>query len=67
MNSKSRATRAVVAVASLAMAGLMLADMAGHARAGAEYLYQIGFGIVAVEVTLAVVLFTWNVVTYKRR
>ena len=66
-HNKSRGTIAMVAVGLLTIAMFILVDMLGHTISGAEYLYGMSFAIMAGLVSLAVLLFTWNVVTYKRR
>lgn len=65
MNNKSRGVIAGVAVTVLMLAGFIGADLLGHAMNGAEYRYELAVPVVAIAVATSVILFAWNVVTYK--
>jgi hypothetical protein len=66
MNSnKSRGVIAGVAVAVLGTASFVGADLLGHAMNGAEYRYELAVPVIAVSIAVGVLLFAWNVVTYK--
>ena len=63
---KSRGVVAGIAVSALAVAGMLVADMLGHVRVGAEYRYELSGTVIAVLVAVSFMLFTWNIVTYRK-
>jgi uncharacterized membrane protein len=63
---KSRGVVAGVAVTVFLMALFLGADLLGHLMAGAEYRYEVAMPIITIAVMTGALLFTWNIVTYKR-
>lgn len=62
MNTKARSTRAGIAVAILAVLGLIIADAIGQARAGAEYNYSLFTLALSIGFSAVVLLFGYNVI-----
>jgi len=62
---KSRGVVAGIALTVLVMASFLGADLLAHLRNGAEYRYELAVPVIVISVVTGVVLFAWNVVTYK--
>jgi hypothetical protein len=63
--NKSRGVIAGIALTVLGTASFIGADLLGHAMNGAEYRYELAVPVIAVSVAVGVILFAWNIVTYK--
>jgi hypothetical protein len=63
--NKSRKAVAGIAVAVLIIASFLGADTLGHAMSGNAYNYELAINILTISGVTALVLFAWNVVTYK--
>jgi hypothetical protein len=63
----ARSNRALVAVVSLILAGIVSADLLGQLRAGNDYNTPLALTVIITATALAVTLFTVNVVTYRKR
>ena len=64
--NKSRKAVAGIAVAVLVMASFLGADTLGHAMSGNAYNYELALRVIAISGTVGVLLFAWNVATYKK-
>ncbi len=62
---KSRGVIAGIALTVIVMASFLGADLIAHLRNGAEYRYELAVPVIIVSVAVGVMLFAWNVVTYK--
>ena len=62
---KSRGVIAGIAFTVILLASFLGADMLAHLRNGAEYRYEVAVPVIAISVAVGVILFAWNVVTYK--
>lgn len=62
---KSRGVVAGIALTVMVMASFLGADLLAHLRNGAEYRYELAIPVIVVSMATGILLFTWNVVTYK--
>lgn len=62
---KSRGVVAGIALTVMVMASFLGADLLAHLRNGAEYRYELAISVIVVSMATGILLFAWNVVTYK--
>lgn len=62
---KSRGVVAGIALTVMVMASFLGADLLAHLRNGAEYRYELAIPVIVVSMATGILLFAWNVVTYK--
>jgi hypothetical protein len=63
--NKSRGVVAGIAFTVLLMAGFLGADLVGHVITDNAYNYELAVPVLVIATVTGVMLFAWNVVTYK--